>query len=351
MIPPGYSLLRVDLDEIAGALARWRAALDGASILITGGTGFFGMWLTEGLLWTRAALGSRLEVTVLSRDPQRFLTGRGRHLLPREGLTVLGGDVAHLDPGQRRFTHIIHAANEGDAGHSALRHLDTALGGMRRIIEVAAAHGTEAVLLTSSGAVYQPLDPPADGPSREGPAGPQDYTLYRPVYAEAKRAMESVLAAGAERHGFRAAIARCFAFTGAWLPLDGGLAMGNFIRDALAGRTIAVAGDGTALRSYLHGADLVVWLLTVLLQGQNCRPYNVGGAEPVSIAALARLIAAQAGRAGDVTIGTPPRSGTRPQAYLPDLSRITDELEVRVTVPLPEAVRRTLEWHRLVRAA
>jgi dTDP-glucose 4,6-dehydratase len=346
VIPPGHSLFRRDLDEIAEALAPLQAGLGGASILITGGTGFFGMWLVEGLLWANAALGLRLELTVLSRDAAGFLAGRGRRLAAHPALSVIGGDVARFDPGARRFTHIIHAANEGDTGHSALRHLDAALDGTRRIIDIAAAHGTSAVLLTSSGAVYRPMDPPSSGPSREGPAGPGDYTPYRNVYAEAKRAMESLLAAGAERHGFRAAIARCFAFTGAWLPLDGGLAMGNFVRDALAGRTIAVGGDGTALRSYLYGTDLAVWLLTVLLRGENCRPYNVGGADPIAIGDLARLVAAQAGRPGDAAIAAAPRPGAAPDAYLPDLSRIMDELGVRTTVDLPEAVRRTLDWYR-----
>jgi dTDP-glucose 4,6-dehydratase len=158
--------------------------------------------------------------------------------------------------------------------------------------------------------------------------------------------METMLAAGAEQHGFRAAIARCFAFTGAWLPLDGGLAMGNFVRDALADRDIAIAGDGTALRSYLYGTDLVLWLLTILVRGETCRPYNVGGAQAVSIAELARLVSAEAGRPDRLVIGESAAPGAVPDAYLPDLARTTGELGLGVTVELSEAVRRTLEWHR-----
>lgn len=346
MTPAGFSLSRQDLDQIAAGIAPLRGALAGASILVTGGTGFFGMWLVEGLLWADAAHRLDLRLTVLSRDAARFLAGRGRHLRGQTNLTVLSGDVASFDPGGDRFTHIIHAANEGDAGHSASRHLDAALGGTRHIVDMAAAHGTEAVLLTSSGAVYRPMDPPSSGASAEGPAGTSDYTAYRAVYAEAKRMMETLVAAGSERHGFRAPIARCFAFTGAWLPLDGGLAMGNFIRDALASRDIVIAGDGTALRSYLYGVDLVTWLLTVLVQGRTCRPYNVGGAEAVSIADLAGLISAQAGRRGGVVVRTPVRPGAARDTYLPDLSRTMGELGLRVTVDLQEAVRRTLDWYR-----
>ncbi len=346
MIPSGHSLFRQDLDEIVAGLAPLWDRLEGASILITGGTGFFGMWLVEGLLWANEVLDLGLQLTVLSRNRAGFLAGRGRHLAAHPALTVADGDVARFDPGERRFTHIIHAVTQGDVDHSALSHLDAALAGTRRIIDIASDHGTAAVLLTSSGAVYRQVDPQAPGRSREGPAGPADYTSFRPVYAEAKRAMESLLAAGAEHHGFRAAIARCFAFAGAWLPVDGGLAMGNFVRDALAGRAIAVGGDGSALRSYLYGTDLVIWLMTVLLKGENCRPYNVGGAEAVSIGDLAHLVAAQTGRPGNVAIAATPPPGAVPDAYLPDLSRITAELGVEATVALPEAVRRMLDWYR-----
>jgi len=346
MTPEGFSLFRRDLEHIAVSVAPLGDALADASVLITGGTGFFGMWLAEGLLWADRAHRLGLRVVVLSRDAERFLGGRGRHLRGQPNLSVLSGDIASFDPGGHRFTHIIHAANEGDAGHSASRHLDAALGGTGHIVDLAAAHGTKAVLLTSSGAVYRPMDPPSPGASAEGPAGAADYTAYRPVYAEAKRMMETLLAAGSERHGFRAAIARCFAFTGAYLPLDGGLAMGNFIRDALAGRDIALAGDGTAVRSYLYGADLVTWLLTVLVHGESCRPYNVGGAEAVSVADLARVVSAQAGRPVDVTIRRPANPGAPKDTYLPDLTRAMGELGLGVSVDLREAVRRTLDWYR-----
>lgn len=347
MTPAGFSLSRQDLDHISGGIAPLRDALAGASILITGGTGFFGMWLVEGLLWAEAAHALGLRLAILSRDGDRFLSGRGGHLRGQSNLTVLTGDVASFEDGGRRFTHIIHAANEGDTGHSAVRHLDAALGGTRRIIELAAAHGTDAVLLTSSGAVYRPVDPRFSGPSVEGPTGPSDYTAYRAVYAEAKRMMETMIAAGSERHGFRATIARCFAFTGAWLPLDGGLAMGNFIRDALAGRDIVVAGDGTAIRSYLYGADLAIWLLTVLARGENCRPYNVGGAEAISIADLARLVSGAAGLPNGVVVRKQASPGDPRDIYLPDLTRTTEELGLQATIDIRQAVRRTFDWYRM----
>lgn len=344
--PEGYSLFRADLDHMASEARGVWHDLSGASILITGGTGFFGMWLTEGLLWANAALDLGLTVTLLSRDGAAFLAGRGRHLRSHAALDVISGDIGSFDPGGRRFTHIVHAAVAAPHSHLAQHHVETALAGTARIVRLAADHRSEAVLLTSSGAVYRHLDPPAADRDVEGPSGRRDYTGFRPVYAEAKRMAETMLAAGGERHGFRCAIARCFAFAGAYLPLDGGLALGNFIRDALAGRDIVVAGDGTPLRSYLHAADLVVWLVTILTRGEDCRPYNVGGADAVSIADLAREVAAAAGGGTKVIVQGRPVPGAAPDVYLPDLRRTTAELGLRVAIGLPDAIGRTLAWYR-----
>jgi dTDP-glucose 4,6-dehydratase len=263
-VPTGYSLFQMDLDHVAReADSIWRD-FAGASIFITGGTGFFGMWLVEGILWANALQGLNLHVTVLSRDPEQFLAGRGKHLRGNPCLTVLAGNITTFSSASARFTHIIHAASESKANTSvnwASSHLTAALEGTRRIIDLAAEHGTKVVLLTSSGAVYQQIDPPLAECHIEGPGRRDDYTSIRSVYAEAKRMMEVMLAAGSERYGYRVAIARCFAFSGPYMPLAGNIALGNFIRDVLARRDIVVESDGTALRSYLYGADLAVWLL------------------------------------------------------------------------------------------
>ena len=79
----------------------------------------------------------------------------------------------------------------------------------------------------------------------------------------------------------------CLRLLDLYLPLDENYAVGNFIRDALGGEAIEIAGDGTPYRSYLYAADLAIWLWTLLVRGKTAQPYNVGLGDEINIADLA----------------------------------------------------------------
>jgi len=68
-------------------------------------------------------------------------------------------------------------------------------------------------------------------------------------------------------------------------------AIGNFISSLLKNKKIIIHGDGTPIRSYMYVSDLVIWLITILIKGKNCYPYNIGSEEEISIENLAKTIA------------------------------------------------------------
>jgi nucleoside-diphosphate-sugar epimerase len=349
-IPNGHTLFLQDLENISSELETDWNSLRDAHLLITGGTGFFGIWLLESLLWANEKYELNIRITVLSRSPERFLAQRAPHLRGRTGLNFVAGSLIDFEFPSIPCTHILHAASETNLDQSndwAQRHLDTAINGTRRLLDMAATHRSKAVLITTSGAVYSPMDTIVDNLCVEGPAGVVDYSSERIVYGQSKRMMEIITSVAGQQHGYRALIARCFAFVGPYLSLDSNYAIGNFMRDVLLNRDVVVGGDGTPLRSYLYSTDLVVWLIRILTKGRSGVPYNVGGDEVVSIGELAHLVAKVGGRPNSVIIKGTPIPSKKPSAYLPSLNRTESELNLKVTVSLEEAIRRTLAWQRV----
>ncbi len=253
------SLFPDDLDHVLSHLRDDWEELRGQRLFMTGGTGFFGIWLIESFLWANQKLGLGAEIQVLSRDPAACLR-KMPHLEGQPGLRFHAGNMASFDFPAGPFSHVIHAATESyDASAAAdlLAAFDRDLEGTRRVLDFARQSRARRVLLTSSGAVYgrQPSDLTHIPEDYEGAFPPTD---SRSGYGQAKRVSEFLSTLYSHAYGFDTLIARGFAFVGPYLPLDRNFAVGNFLRDALAGGPIVIQGDGTPYRSYLYAADLAV---------------------------------------------------------------------------------------------
>ena len=312
----------------------------GQSLFITGGTGFFGKWLLAALAHADAELQLGLRLTVLSRDPAALLQ-RFPQVADVAAIRFEQGDVANFTLPGRRFDYLLHAATEttaftSDADGEQARSR-TIAEGTRRVLKFMTESHARRLLFVSSGAVYGPFVGQRTGATED------DFPQARALipYGVAKREAEQLCLDS----GVDFVSARGFAFLGPYLPLEAHFAAGNFLRDALAGGPILVRGDGTALRSYLHPADLVVWLLRILLRGERARAYNVGSDEAVTTAELARLIAAESGPDCEVTIQSLQPQGPQ-NIYLPDITRARAELGLDVYLPLREAIARTLSFLR-----
>lgn len=181
--------------------------------------------------------------------------------------------------------------------------------------------------------------------------GSPDSTLPISAYAEGKRAAELLCVLRATQSNFEAKIARCFAFAGPYLPLDGPFAFGNFIGNCLRGESIVVQGDGTTVRSYLYPSDLVLCLLTILIQGTPNRPYNVGSSVGITIAQLAHHVASVFDPTPRVDILGTSVPGRPIDRYVPSTERAERELGLRRTLDITRATDLTAAWHRALQAA
>jgi nucleoside-diphosphate-sugar epimerase len=337
--------LAADLNYIVEHTQSVWEELKGQRIFITGGTGFIGTWLLEALLWANQRLKLNLSVTALTRNPEEFAK-KAPHLASDPSLQCWVGDVRDFVFPAGEFSHLIHGATSSTAKlyqDNPQLMLDTILQGTRHTLDFAARTGVKKFLFLSSGAVYG-RQPPDLSHLDENFSGGPDSLNRNATYAVGKCAEEHMCLLQASTLPIEIKIARCFAFVGPYLPLDVHFAVGNFIRDGLTGDEIIVQGDGSAFRSYQYAADLVIWLLRILHQGESCVPYNVGSDEAVSIAELALLVASQP--VSEVRIMQQVLEGKLGERYVPSTQRVREELGVVNRVGLSDAIARTIEWYK-----
>ncbi len=336
-----------DLDHVLEHTAEAWRELRGQRVFLTGGTGFVGTWLTESLAWANEHAGAEIEAVLLTRHPEAFRR-KAPHAAGQRSITLLQGEAQSFAWPEGRFELVIHAATEGPSDDPAAA-FERDVAATRRVLEFARTHGTERFLFTSSGAVYgkQPAEITNLPEEYLGAPDPLDAGSG---YAQAKRASEWLCAGYARRHGLGTKIARLFAFVGPHLPLEAQYAAGNFVRDALGGGPIRIAGDGTAERSYLYAADLAAWLWTILAKGAAGRAWNVGSGERVSIAQLAQAVVKSVAPGAKIEIAQRAVPGAAPQRYVPSVERARRELGLEPRVALEEGIRRTFAWASRERA-
>ena len=327
-------------EDLAHILAHTPEAwewLGGGRLFLTGGSGWFGSWLLESYLQARKVQALGGEIQVLTRDPEAFL-GHFPHLAGAPGLRLVVGDLATFPMPEGPFRAVLHTALATGAPAELL--MDN-LTGTRRVLQFAAQ--AERVLFTSSGAVYgpQPPDLPALAETCPGAPSPQD---PRQAYGEMKRACELLGTALGEQLGFRFLVARCFAFVGPRIPLGDASAMGTLLRQALAGEPMALRSDGSSVRSYLHMADLCVWLWTILARGAPGRAYNVGATEGLPLTEVARRVRDLLAPEAELAFAGLPDPENPRRHYVPDTSRAQTELGLEVRIPLEDAIQRTGRW-------
>ena len=338
--------MRHDLENITVRMGGLWEQLRDESIFITGGTGFFGRWILEGLLHADQKYGLNLQITVLTRNAEDFRE-RAPHLAQNPALNFHQGDVVNFDFPSKNFSYFIHgattSAHETFQGEDPLRKFDTLAHGSRHVLDFAVRCEVKRFLFISSGVAYG--SPPGEIKSiPEDYSGAPDTTDVDSALGQAKRTAEFMCTCYAKKYRWDFSIARCFSFVGPFLPLDIHYAIGNFIGQALYENEIIVKGDGSPVRSYLYMGDLVAWLLTILLNGRNGEVYNVGSDQAISILELAYLVRdvlspqkmVKVLGQSSLTVGNMIRN-----FYVPQIDKARQELMLDVWTALPEAINLT----------
>lgn len=338
--------LEEDLEHIYQHTQDLWKSLSGKTIFVTGGTGFFGIWLQMSFVFINRKQNLNANMIILTRNKNAFFD-KYPFLSNNPEVSFVEGDICSFTFFNGSVDFIIHAATEASVKlnlEAPLMMFHTIVDGSKRILDFAVEKKVASFLFTSSGAVYG-KQPATYSHIPEDYSGAPETSNPASVYGEAKRMAEVLCAVYHQQFLLPIKIARCFAFVGPFLPLDTHFAIGNFIFNLIRQEDIIVKGDGSPLRSYLYASDLAIWLWTILFKGDDIYPYNVGSDDAISIEALANLIANyNPSRNTQVFMkGTSQYQSER--NYVPSIARAQSQLELKVSINRTEAIKKTIDFY------
>jgi dTDP-glucose 4,6-dehydratase len=301
--------------------------------VVTGGAGFLGSHLCERLL------GAGVSVVCLDN----FLTGTPSnltHLQEHPRLRVVRCDLTdfvHVPGEVDLVLHFASPASPIDYLRLPIDTLKVGSLGTLHALGLAAEKNARFVLASTSEVYGDPLVHPQPESywGNVNPVGP------RGVYDEAKRFSEALTTAYRSSRGLNTAIVRIFNTYGPRMRPDDGRAIPTFIRQALRGEPLTIAGDGSQTRSICYVDDTVSGILALAGSGHS-GPMNIGNPDEMSIGALAERIRALAG--SDSPIEYVERPVDDPAVRRPDCSLAERELGWRPQITCDEGLSRTIRW-------
>lgn len=302
--------------------------------LVTGGAGFLGSHLCDGLLGE----GYR----VVAAD--NLLTGRLtniEHLKNDPRFEFVEKDVC--EPGEwGELDYVFHFASPASPVDYAAHGIETLRVGSYgtfQALEAARLCGAKFMMASTSECYGDPLVHPQAETywGNVNPIGP------RSVYDEAKRFSEAVTMAYHRYHQLDTRILRIFNTYGPRMQLNDGRVIPNFMWQALQGADLTVYGDGSQTRSFCYVSDEVDGILR-LSKSEEHGPVNVGNPSEFTILECARKVIAMTGSKSQIKFDPLPQDD--PKQRRPDISKAKRLFDWQPKVELEEGLNRSLEYFR-----
>ncbi len=255
--------------------------------LITGGAGFIGSHLAEGLLQQGHQV---LALDNLSTGSIDNIT----HLKGRSGFEYFIDSVdnepllAELIDRSDVVFHLAAAVGVKLIVEQPVRTIETNVYGTEVVLKHADKK-KKLVVIASTSEVYGKSN---DVPFREDAdlvLGPTP--KHRWAYACSKALDEFLALAYWKERKLPVIIVRLFNTVGPRQTGQYGMVIPNLVRQALAGQPITVFGDGQQSRAFTHVADVVDALIKLVVEPQAVgQVINIGTAQEITILALAKRI-------------------------------------------------------------
>jgi UDP-glucose 4-epimerase len=271
-------------------------------LLITGGAGFIGSHLIEGLL----ASDRERQITILD-DLSTGSMENIAHLVDGERVTFVRGSatdaptVDELMQDAELCVHLASAVGVQMIVNEPLATLMTSVRASNVVMHAASRHDVK-VLFSSTSEVY--------GKQTHNSLTEDDDLVFgspargRWTYAIAKSFGEALIHGYHRQRGADAVVVRLFNTVGPRQTGHYGMVLPRFVRQALAGQDLTVYGDGGQTRCFTHVRDTVAALIALCESRDTAgRTFNIGSSIPVAVAELARRVIERSGStSGIITV-------------------------------------------------
>jgi len=314
--------------------------------LVTGGAGYIGAHVVQALA------DAGLDAVVLDD----LSTGRERFVPPAAAFvhgSILDGPLLERTVRGHGVTGVIHVAGFKYAGVSVTRPLHTYaqnVTGTATLLAVMQDCGVERMVFSSSAAVYG--TPDVDQVTEATPAHPES------PYGESKLVAEWLLRDQERAAGLRHTSLRYFNVVGSGMPEVYDASPHNLFplvfEAILEGRTPVIYGDdyptpdGTAVRDYIHVADLALSHVAAarrLEADETLEPaYNLGSGTGVSVRQIMTTVAEVTGIAFTPEVG--PRRAGDPARIVASGELAARDLDWRMRHSLEQMVASAWEARR-----
>ena len=314
-----------------------------SSILVTGGSGFIGAALVKALV--RDGHSIRV-LDDNSRGAMRRLQDVADHI------EFIAGDIR--DPAA--VTRAVHGVDE--VHHLAFVNgteffysapelvLDVGVKGMINVIDACRSEGVRSLILASSSEVYQ--TPPHIPTDESAPLVVPDPGNPRYSYGGGKIISELMAINYGRKYFDRVLIFRPHNVYGPDMGWEHvipqfSLRLKQSAAEHLSGKIpFKLQSDGSQTRSFCHVDDLVRGVMAMRAKGEHLNIYHVGTTEEITIADLARRIAAHRGREIELVAGPAPEGAT--DRRCPDIAKLK-KLGYSPQVPLANGLPSTVDWY------
>lgn len=330
-----------DINEIYNLLNNeWRNFCD-SKILITGATGFFGKSIVNAFLYANNKRKLNIELYIVSRN-KKITKSYFSVNDENDALRFIYQDIKHFKSGMDDINYIIHAASNSDKNFitkNSLETIKTIIFGTANILDFSIKQNNlKSFLFISSGAInYANLN--TKRPISEQDIYPIKVDDSFSAYSLAKKTAENMILSYSKTDDLPVKILRGFTFLGPEININQNLAWTYILKCFLDSKDIKIK-NSECKRSYMYSTDLVNWIIKVLVKARKGSIYNLGSDELISITDLAREVI-KFNRNLKVTEEVSETS----DFYVPDISNIKKDLNLVITVPVKEGIKRVIDFY------